>query len=71
MIVQQLRTGRGWGDKRDTVRGRAKIGSATIEFEEFDHWDGPVTADGKGEYVRATRIFAGRMQWPASDGEGA
>ena len=64
IIIQHIRTGRSLGDKRDPVRGKAQIGTAKIEWEEFDHWDGPITPDETGEYIRATRIVRlGRMEW--------
>lgn len=70
MIIQQIRTGRAWGDRRDPVTGKARIGAATVKFDEFDHWDGQVDADGRGEYVRATRITEfGRMEWPVTGGK--
>ena len=65
MIVQQTKTGRKFGDKVDPKTGVAKIGSATVHWEEFDHWNGPLEAGETGEYIRATRITQlGRMEFP-------
>lgn len=71
MIVQQKRTGRRGGDKRDPVTGKAQIGAAKIAFEEFDHWDGPTEPGAEGEYIRCTRITrSGEMEWPINAGKG-
>jgi len=65
MIVQQTKTGRKFGDKIEPKTGTAKVGSATVHWEEFDHWVGPTDAGQSGEYVRATRINQfGRMEHP-------
>lgn len=65
IIVAQQRTGRGWGDKRAARQGKAVIGAVRVEWEEFDHWDGPVEAVETGEFIRATRITKlGPIEWP-------
>ena len=64
IIIQQVRTGRPWGEKLDRVRGKAKVGTAKIEFEEYDHWNGPVEPGRSGEYVRCTAITKSRIDWP-------
>lgn len=65
MVIAQKRTGRPWGDKKEPTTGKASIGGAKVEFEEFDHWDGPTEPGATGEYIRTTRLVNfGPIQWP-------
>ena len=63
-VIQQVKTGRSWGDKMAQVRGKAKVGTASVEYEEFDHWAGPIESGQAGEYVRCTAITKSKVEWP-------
>lgn len=56
MIIAQIRTGRRWGNKLAPTKGKARVGSVMLKFEEYDHWDGAAVAGEEGEYIRATAV---------------
>lgn len=56
MILKAISTGRGWGDKCPPKEQRVTVHGCKVVISECDAWDGPVSVDDKGEYVRLISI---------------
>lgn len=75
MILKATPTGRKWGNKVNPVEKDLIVHGCRVRVEEYDIWDGPITADDRGQYFRAvflktkerTQTYADRPHTPGDE----